>query len=344
MKPKKTRERGNQTKNRAVTVLLFVPVLILLSPLTSQTLGSWEIYNDTDITSGSYGLIDIYDTAPNNTTVNFYGDVADYIGTHDSSTLNFFGGEAEIGAFDTSLVNISGGTLSSIRAWDEAIVNFSGTSDATALSASHSSIVNMTNGTVYHIGSSESGVFNLYGGTVTDRIYSIDSAEINIYGYDLVKTSTGGTYGYGQVYGFLIDDSYIFVDFSNQEAYDRVKLIPAIRVQVNVLPKTVNLASKGKWVSYEISIPNDYNARGNGSAMRYLFPTIIMPTTLIPRAYCCKMISRQNGYGLTKTKMSSWARLHAHAFEIFYSPVLSNLLLAATLPTALISPVPTPSR
>ncbi|MHC4069448.1 MAG: hypothetical protein ACYSR8_07720 [Planctomycetota bacterium] len=76
MKAQKARGRGKILS--AHIVFLFAPVLILLSPLTSQTLGSWEIYHDTDITSGNYGLIDIYDTEPNHTTVNFYGDLADY--------------------------------------------------------------------------------------------------------------------------------------------------------------------------------------------------------------------------------------------------------------------------
>ena len=92
--------RGREEILSARIVFLFALVLILLAA-TSQALAGWDIYHDTDIHSGTYGLIDIYDSPPDNTTVNFYGDLADYIGTHDSSTLNFFSGEAEIGAFKT---------------------------------------------------------------------------------------------------------------------------------------------------------------------------------------------------------------------------------------------------
>ena len=224
MKAQKPRGRGRIVSS--LTVFLFVPVLILLSFLTSQTLGSWEIYHDTDITSGSYGLIDIYDTEPDHTTVNFYGDLADYIGTHDSSTLNFFGGEAELQAMDTSFINVSGGTLSSVWAWDDAIVNFSDTSEATALSARNSSTINMTGGTVEGVAGRNYGIVNLHAGVISDYISAHDSSVINIYGNDLVKTSSGGTYGYGQVYGFWIDDTSFLIDLGNAEAYEHINLIP----------------------------------------------------------------------------------------------------------------------
>ena len=244
MKPKKTRERGSQTKNLAITVLLFVPVLILLSPLTSQTLGSWEIYNDTDITSGTYGLIDIYDSPPDNTTVNFYGDLADYIGTHDSSTLNMYEGIADVRSRDNSTINIFGGTLSLAEAWNNGTVNFSGDASLNILEAWDFGTLNLTTGSLGLIGVSENGVVNITdgsaeevwihdsgvmyisGGVVSDLLSAEDSSAVNVYGYDLVKTSSGGKYGYGQVYGFWNDGTSFTIDLDDVGTYDHINLIP----------------------------------------------------------------------------------------------------------------------
>jgi hypothetical protein len=259
MKTKKTRGRGNQTKNRAITVLLFVPVLILLSPLTSQTLGSWEIYDDTDITSGSYGLIDIYDTAPNNTTVNFYGDLADYIGTHDSSTLNFFGGEAELQAMDTSTMIISGGTLSFAEARYESKINVSGLANIGSLRAEDFSEIIVTGGSISAMGAKNSGIINLYGGELIEGIHATDSGQINVYGHDLVKTTSGGYYGYGQLYGYLTDETYICVDIFDLETHDHINLITVVAAEIKIRPSTVNLQSRGRWLSCNISLPPDYD-------------------------------------------------------------------------------------
>ena len=219
-------ETRKKARERKKLKFLFLTIGFVFIAAVSQAQASWEIYNDTDIHSGTYGLIDIYDSPPDNTTVNFYGDLADYIGTHDSSILNFFSGEAELQAMDTSTINISGGTLSSVWAWDDAIVNFSETSEATALSARNSCTINMTGGTIEGVAGRNYGIVNLHAGVISDYISAHDSSVINIYGNDLVKTSSGGTYGYGQVYGFWIDDTSFLIDLGNAEAYEHVNLIP----------------------------------------------------------------------------------------------------------------------
>jgi len=66
----------------------------------------------------------------------------------------------------------------------------------------------------------------MYGGLVTDSLNAWDSATVNIFGYDLVKTSSGGAYGYGQVYGYWFDDTPFTINLSTAETYSHITLIP----------------------------------------------------------------------------------------------------------------------
>ena len=217
--------RGRERILSARIFFLFVLVLILLAA-TSQALAAWDIYHDTDITSGTYGLIDIYDSPPDNTTVNFYGDLADYIGTHDSSTLNMYDGHADVRALDTSIINISGGTLSLAETWQYGEINISGSAEVEAIGARDFGTVDLYAGIVNRIAVLASAEINIYGGQLTQWLNVIDTGQVNVYGHDLDKTNYGGTYGYGQLYGYLMDDTYICVDLANPEAYDHINLIP----------------------------------------------------------------------------------------------------------------------
>jgi len=201
-------------------------VVILFLAATAQAYPNWDIYSDTDIYSGTYGLINVYDTPPDNTTVNMYGGLADYIGTHDSSTLNMFDGHTELQAMDTSTINISGGEVSLALAWQYGEINISSNAQINGVDSRNFSVISIYGGNVELIGALDSGTVNLYGGDVTNKIYASDYSQINIYGHDLFKTDSGGTYGYGQLYGFLMDETYVCVDLANQEAYDHINLIP----------------------------------------------------------------------------------------------------------------------
>jgi hypothetical protein len=211
-------------KNERKAILL--SVFFVLMTFQAWGLPNWDIYGDTDIHDGNYALINIYDTPPDHTTVNFYGDLADYIGTHDSSTLNFFGGQAEIQAKNTSTVNISGGTLSLVLAQQYGQVNVSGSANIGSLGAEDFSEIDITGGTINEIAAVESGIINLYGGELLEGIYATDFGQINVYGHDLVKTTSGGSQGYGQLYGYLTDETYICVDIFDLETHDHINLIP----------------------------------------------------------------------------------------------------------------------
>ena len=170
-----------------------------------------------------YGIVRIYN---DDTVVNMLGGSADYIATYDRSTLNVVYGQTQSEAFDYSLINIYGGTHSGVLASDNGIVNFSGDSVSWYLLASDFGVINMIGGTVEALGAAGSGTLNLYYGQVTDVLSVYDNAVVNIFGHDLGKTNVGGEYGYGQVYGFLLDDLPFVIDFYTPEAYSHTNLIP----------------------------------------------------------------------------------------------------------------------
>ncbi len=265
MKPYKSNGRERSKAWKVVVTI----VMVLCGVSSASAAPDWDIYSDTDIYDGQYNLINIYDTPPDHTTVNMYGGSADFIGTFDLSTLNFYSGKAEVGAFDTSIINISGGTLSGAEALGNACVNLSGVGELARLTARDAGTVNVTGGSITdHLSAYNSGEINLYGGTLSGYIYmgAVDSSAINIFGHDLYKTNSGGSYGFGEVYGYLSDETYVRVDLANSEAYGRINLIHMLEVEIDIRPKTINLSSKGKWISCRIWLPEDYNVADVNSA------------------------------------------------------------------------------
>ena len=206
-------------------IFAILTVLLLLGAVASAY-PNWDIYDDTDIYDGNYGLINIYDTPPNSTTVNMYGGFADYISAYDESTLNFFGGNADIEAFENSNVSITGGSVGILRSSNNSVISFSGAADSESIRLQHVGVCDINGGTTENIVTTDFSIVNWNGGDITDYISAYDSSIINIYGYDLFINQAGGSYGYGQVYGYLTDDTYISVDLYNSEAYDHINLIP----------------------------------------------------------------------------------------------------------------------
>jgi len=216
-------------KTKLFTILV---VTVLLGAANVPAYPNWDIYNDTDIYDGNYGLINIYDTPPDHTTVNMYGGSADFISTYDASTFNVMGGSSDIEALDFSVINVSGGDIGYIKAWSYATVNFFDNDGSTSLGAEDFANIYVKGGNIGNLHAHQSGVIYVYAGYMSGHagaassITADDFSAINIYGHDLFKTSSGGTYGYGQVSGFLMDDTYICVDLYNPEAYLHVNLIP----------------------------------------------------------------------------------------------------------------------
>jgi len=161
------------------------------------------------------------------TIVNVLGGNLDGIATYNASMVNVTGGSINtLDALDSSVANISGGFVYGLDAWDHATVNFFDSANLFAPRVRGFGTINMTEGVVDHLGAIDSATVNLWGGVISDRLIASDSSIINIFGYSLVKTSSGGQYGYGQVYGFWFDSAPFIIDLSGSDTYSRINLIP----------------------------------------------------------------------------------------------------------------------
>ncbi len=208
-----------------------------------------DIYSDTLIKNGYiYNVVRVYDTPPDHTTVGMTGGGVDQMRTYDYSTLNVTGGDvsslgamscstvnisgsAEIGgagANEWGTLNISGGKLDSAGATGQGMLNISGAATVWAVRLSQSGMMNMTGGEIDHLSVYDSPVVNLHGGIIVDCISARQGAFeglINVYGYNVAKTSSGGKYGYGEVHGFYPDGSSFGIDLG-QDIYPHVNLVP----------------------------------------------------------------------------------------------------------------------
>lgn len=204
----------------AAVILSFTAVQLYAVPIDKIFTSSGEILDGEE-----WNNVSIYN---DDTIVDMLGGDVESIGTYDASTINVTGGHVmTLGALEFSTANVSGGEVYSLSAWDSAKVNFSNDASVFSLgSGGDFGTVNMTGGSTEYLRAGDFGNINLYAGLVTDSLNAWDFATVNIFGYDLVKTSSGGRYGCGQVYGFFADGSSFTIEFSTFETYSHINLIP----------------------------------------------------------------------------------------------------------------------
>jgi hypothetical protein len=182
--------------------------------------------SDANIQAGdTWSSVGIYDTPPAHTTVNMTGGLVDMVGTYNASTLNVHGGQVinTISMWNYSTVNIFDGLIEGASIHNYANINvYSGTFQG--IHVEDFGVVTIRGGTMESISGLNYSVINLFGGSITDHINGGNS--INVFGYDLAKTDTGGTYGYGQITGFWQDGSSFNIDIGGSGTYSRVNLIP----------------------------------------------------------------------------------------------------------------------
>jgi len=162
------------------------------------------------------------------TVVDMSGGNVDSMGAWDASTVNITGGYVStLDARDSSTVDVSGGFVYGPTAFDSGTIVFSTSASGMALLArGNFGTVDMLGGTIDHVGAIESGTVNLYGGVISDRLFAWGSSTVNVFGDGLSKTSSGGVYGYGQVFGSWGDGSSFTIDLDMSETYSRINLVP----------------------------------------------------------------------------------------------------------------------
>lgn len=206
-------------------LLLLTVVIVVLTGGRAHALPNKTFTSSGQILPGEeWENVYIYN---DDTIVDMLGGSADSIGAYDESTLNVLAGYVStLTALELSTVNVSGGEVYGLDAWNYSTINFYDGATAVSFGASGFGTVNMTGGTTDYLGAIDSGTVNLYGGLVTVSLGVGESATANIFGYDLVKISSGGTYGYGQVYGYWLDDTPFTINLNGSETYSHIVLIP----------------------------------------------------------------------------------------------------------------------
>ncbi len=223
---------------------------------------SMTFTSDANIQAGdSWSSVSIYDSPPAHTAVTMTGgSVTDSMGVYNASTFNMSAGHVNaLSANDQSTVNISGdsvhvlgvssnatasisnnasvsmadtygvlnvygGTIGQLYGWETSTINvYSGTIN-NDLFAEESSVFSIYGGTIDHLGAGGSSVVNLRGGNITNWLGA--SSTINVFGYNLAKTNTGGAYGDGQITGFWQDGLPFTISLRYSSTYSAVNLIP----------------------------------------------------------------------------------------------------------------------
>ncbi len=222
---KTERVRKIRTKTKIIAI---VAATVILSFTAAQLYAVPE--NKIFTSSGQildgeeWNNVSIYNDA---TIVDMLGGNVDSISTFDASTISVTGGQVNmLGVGRLSTAHVSGGFVYGLDAWDQSSVIFSEDADVFAPRVCNFANLTMNDGTVNHLGAIDAGIINLYGGLISDYLVALDYSVVNIFGYDLLKTNTGGKYAYGQVYGFWTDGTAFTIDLNGSETYSHINLIP----------------------------------------------------------------------------------------------------------------------
>jgi hypothetical protein len=207
-------------------IRISILLAILLLPVCANAI---TFTSDANIQTGDTWMnVYIYDTPPNHTTVTMTGgSVNDSMGVHNASTFNMSGGNVGgLGAMDESTANISGGSVIILNISSNATATISQNGSIFTAHVFDSSVFNMNGGTIAILTGDENATLNLWGGNITDMLGAYGSATINVFGYNLAKTNTGGTHKAGQVTGFWQNNSSFTINLGGSDAYSHINLIP----------------------------------------------------------------------------------------------------------------------
>jgi len=242
---------------------VIVTAVLLLGACSGQAVLTDKTFTSSGqiLPGEEWGNVGIYN---DDTVVDMLGGGVDSMGTYDASTLNVLDGYVStLEAYEFSTVNVSGGQVYSLWARDFGTARLSDAGSVFSLIARDYGVVNMTGGTADHGSALESGILNifaglisdgigadytgtlnmsggvtqganfrgeatanLYGGTISEFLMATEESTVNIFGYDLVLTSSGGSYGYGQVTGFWLDDMPFTINLNGADTYTHINLIP----------------------------------------------------------------------------------------------------------------------
>jgi hypothetical protein len=203
-----------------------VLAILFVLPFCAQAI---TFTSDANIQAGNTWMnVYIYDTPPNHTTVTMTGgSITDLMKVYSASTLNMSGGYVlGLDAFENSAVNISGGSVGGLELYDNATATISQNASIGGAGAGYSSVFNMNGGTITELAAGDNSILNLRDGIITESLRAFPSAVVNVFGYNLSKTDSGGMFGYGQITGYWLNDSQFTINLFDTDTYSCINLIP----------------------------------------------------------------------------------------------------------------------
>lgn len=176
-------------------------------PLASQNSYShWYVSSQStaNITGGSIGTLNTYDTS----TTNVSGGNIGELDIRQNSTVNISGGSSSaLITYDTSTVNISGGNFNSGGSFNgyllttgPSTVNISG-GNFNYLSIEEISTANVSGGNFNYFNTFGSSTANVIGGSIIN-LETLDTSVLNLFGTDFSETFLGSGSGY-QLYNVM---------------------------------------------------------------------------------------------------------------------------------------------
>lgn len=151
------------------------------------------------------------------------GDLYGEIYIYNDVTLDMFGGEVyKLETFNVSAFDMLNGQMDMLLAWDDSTVD-------------------------------------IFGGDL-GVLLSAESSSVYLYAYDVIYSPDGGDWSGGQLMGkYYSDDTLFSVDLMSPETYSHITVIPVIYAKIEIKPNTLNLSSKGRWITSCIWLPEGYN-------------------------------------------------------------------------------------
>jgi len=147
----------------------------------------------------------------------------------------------EVVVINDAHLDVLGGTMWKLELNDYATANiYSG--DMDLLFTNENSVANIHNGTI--------GCFGAY-----------DNSVVNLYAYD-VAFHPVDEYGESWIEGRYYSNNNSFtLGVWHRDHYSHVNIVPepVVDAEIDIDPDTVNLKSKGKWITCRIWLPADYS-------------------------------------------------------------------------------------
>jgi hypothetical protein len=98
--------------------------------------------------------------------------------------------------------------------------------DIYRLAAYGTTITNWYDGTMDTLWVHENSTVNIYYGQL-NYLAAIDNSVINLSAYDIIHTTTGGAYGFGQVTGkYYLNDNPFSFNLMNSITYNHISIVP----------------------------------------------------------------------------------------------------------------------